>query len=139
MTDQHAALRRLRDVVVACAAACLGLAVIAAALISLTGTDSMATGPVVWLLGGGQVLALAAALIGVWGFRAGLHEPADEVVRRISARLAWVQRATLVWCVAAAAIYTLMNPGAGLVALLLGAVSAQLAVLIGLLRRRLQR
>jgi len=132
------AIRALRDAVVGCGAACLGLAVVAAAILALSGSDTTLVGPAVSVLGGGQLLAITGAVVGALGLRAVLAgRPPARTLATTSARLRWVQRAVLAWCVVAVAAWTVADPATAVLTLALGVVSAQLAIVLVLVRRRL--
>lgn len=134
------AIGALRDTVIGCGAACLGLAVVASAILALSSSAPALTGPTLTILGGGQVLALAGALVGGLGLRGALvGRPLGPVLSATHSRLHWVVRAVLVWCLGAALGWTLAEPSSGVLALALAAVTAQLAVVVVLLRRRLAR
>jgi len=131
------AIRALRDAVLGCGAACLGLAVVAGAILALSGSDPVLTPPVVTVLGGGQLLALAGAVVAGLGLRAALAgRPVGPALTATRDRLRLVGRAVLVWCVGAAAGWTVAAPGVALLVLALAAVTAQLAVVVLLVRRR---
>ncbi len=133
-------VRALRDAVVGCGAACLGLAVIAAAILALSGSDPLLAGPTLTILGGGQLLALVGAALAALGLHGALAgHPLGGVVGTTRARMRWVVRAALVWSVGAAVGWALADPARTLLFLALGAVTAQLAVLVLVLRRRLPR
>lgn len=134
------AIRTLRDAVIGCGAACLGLAVVAGAILALSDSDPTLTGPTVTILGGGQLLALLGAASGALGLRGALRdEPLGPVLSTTRRRLRWVTRAALGWCVGAAAGWTIADPGSVVLVLALAAVAAQLAVVLRLVRRRLPR
>lgn len=134
------AIRALRDTVIGCGAACLGLAVVASAILALSGSDPTLTGPAVTVLGGGQLLALVGAVVGGLGLRGVLRGgAAGAVLATARRRLRLVARAVLVWCVAAAAAWTIAEPTIALLVLALAAVTAQLAAVVVVLRRRLAR
>lgn len=134
------AIRALRDAVIGCGAACLGLAVVASAILALSGSDPTLIGPAVTVLGGGQLLALVGAVVGGLGLRAVLAgEPTGPVLTTARRRLRLVTRAVLVWCVAAAAAWTIADPALAVLVLALAAVTAQLAAVVVVLRRRLAR
>ncbi len=131
------AIRALRDAVLGCGAACLGLAVVAGAILGLSGSDPAVTPAVVTVLGGGQLLAIVGAAVGGLGLRAVLTgRPVVPALSATHARLRWVVRAVLVWCVGAAAGWTVAEPALALLVLALAAVVAQLAVVVLLVRRR---
>lgn len=131
-------VRALRDAVVGCGAACLGLAVVAAAILALSGSDPLLAGPTLTILGGGQLLALVGAVVAALGLRGALvGRPLSGVVEATRARLRWVVRATLVWSLGAAVGWALADPARAVLFLALGAVTAQLAVVVLVLRRRL--
>lgn len=132
------AIRALRDAVVGCGAACLGLAVVAAAILALTDSDPLLTGPAVTILGGGQLLAIAGAVVGGVGLRAVLTgAPPGRATAATRGRLLRVQRGVLAWCVAATAAWTVAEPSTAVLTLALAVVTAQLAVVVVLVRRRL--
>ena len=132
------AIRALRDAVVACGAACLGLAVVAAAILALSGSDPTLVGPAVSVLGGGQLLAIVGAVVGALGLRGVLAgRPPAQTLTVTSARLRRVQLAVLVWCVVAVATWTVVEPATAVLTLALGVVAAQLALVVVLVRRRL--
>ncbi|WP_413452041.1 hypothetical protein AA0Y32_12955 [Georgenia phoenicis] len=133
-------IRALRDAVVGCGAACLGLAVVAAAILALSGSEPALSGPTLTILGGGQLLALVGASVAALGLRGALTgAELAAVVGAVRDRLRWVVRAVLVWSVGAALGWSLAEPGRTVLFLALGAVTAQLAVVVLVLRRRLPR
>lgn len=133
-------VRALRDAVVGCGAACLGLAVVASAILALSGSDPALTGPTLTILGGGQLLALVGTVLSAVALRGALAgRPLGPLVSDARARLRWVVRATLVWAVGAALGWAFADPGLTVLCLALAAVTAQLAVVVLLLRRRLAR
>lgn len=132
------AIRALRDALIGAGAACLGLAVVASAILALSDSDAVITGPVLTLLGGGQLLALVAAVLCAIGLRGVLTgRPIGLLLVTTRARLRWVARAVLGWCVGAAAMWVLTEPASALISLALAAVTAQLAVVLVVLGRRL--
>ncbi len=134
------AIRALRDTVVGCGAACLGLAVVATAILALSSSDPVLTGPTVTVLGGGQLLALVGAALGAIGLRGALAgRPLDPLLATTRTRLRRLARAVLVWCVASAVAWTAARPSTVLLTLALAAVTAQLAAVVVLVRRRLAR
>lgn len=134
------AIRALRDTVAGCGAACLGLAVVAVAILVLSSSDPTLTAPVVTILGGGQLLAIVGAGVGALGLRAALADrPLGPALATARERLRWVTRAVLVWCVGAAVAWTLAQPAIALLNLALAAVTAQLAVVLVVTGRRLPR
>lgn len=133
-------IRALRDAVLGCGAACLGLAVVAAAILALSSSDPLLAGPTLTILGGGQLLALAGAALAALGLRGALvGRPLVSVVGATRERLRWVVRATLVWSAGAAVGWSLADPARTVLFLALGAVTAQLAVVVLVVRRRLPR
>ncbi len=134
------AIRALRDTTLGCGAACLGLAVVATAILALGGADPRLSGPAVTILGGGQLLAIAGAVVGALGLRAVLADrPPRPVLAATAHRLHWVFRAVLVWSAASAVAWTAADPSGAVLAIALAAVTAQLAAVVVVLRRRLRR
>ena len=88
-------VRALRDAVVGCGAACLGLAVVAAAILALSGSDPLLAGPTLTILGGGQLLALVGErpLITETVSRLAPTVPANQVLVVTSADIADALRA----------------------------------------------
>lgn len=134
------AVRALRDAVVGCGAAGLGLTAVAAAILALSGSDPTLTGPALTILGGGQLLAISGAVVGAVGLRSVLAGgPPARALARARRRLRWVQHAVLAWCVGAVVAWTVGKPATAVLTLALAVVAAQLAVVVLLVRRRLAR
>lgn len=128
----------LRVVVLGGGATCLLLAVIASALLYLAGSGSPVAWPVVSLLGGGQLVALLAAGSAGWGLLALWRRAVPAATVALVARhLQLLQRALLVWCVLATAGWVLVRPALAMATILLAAVTAQVALVLALFRRRL--
>ena len=133
------AIRALRDALVGCGIACLGLGAIALAIIALATPTSAMTWPTLTLLGGGQLLALVGAGLSAVGLRAVLvGAPAQPLLDRTRRHLALLARVVLVWCIAAATAWAIAYPSTAVLSLALAAVTAQLAVLLLVLGRRLR-
>lgn len=133
-------IRAFRDAMIACGAACLGLAVIASAILVLSGSDPVITAPVVTILGGGQLLALLGAVVCGLGLRGVLAgRSAEGALQTAGGRLRLLAGAVLVWCVGAAAGWTIASPSTVVLILALAAVTAQLIAVLLLARRRLAK
>ncbi|MEE6274319.1 hypothetical protein [Georgenia wangjunii] len=132
------AVRGLRDALVACGAACLVLGVFAVGAVLLAGDDAGAAWPAVTLLGSGQLLALVGAGVAAAALRAVLRGsgPAPALART-HAILGLLARLVLVACVAGATAWVVARPGAALMTLALALVTAQLAAVLAVVRRRL--
>lgn len=128
----------LRVVVLGGGATCLLLAVMASALLYLAGTGSPAAWPVVSLLGAGQLVALLAAGSAGWVLLAMRRRAVPAAaVAPVARHLQLLQRALLVWCVLATAGWVLARPALAIATLLVAAVTAQIALVLALFRRRL--
>ncbi|HLS49637.1 MAG TPA: hypothetical protein VK024_06555 [Actinomycetaceae bacterium] len=127
----------LRTAFIASGGACLALGVLAASLLVLAGADSPIAWPAVTLLGGGQVVALAAAgVAGAGWWRLGRADTRG-VLEQTARRFGFLQRVVLVWCIGAAAAWVIHSLDLAIAVLLLAAVAAQLALVLGMLRRGL--
>lgn len=132
-----------RAALVTMGVACLTLGGIALALVALVpDSGTVALEPGLTVVGGGQLLAIAGAICSALALRDALHDGADRsdhllALQRLHARLGLVLRATLVWCVAATAVWAVLRPGQAVFTLALAAVTAQLAGLLVLVRRHL--
>lgn len=134
------AIRALRDTLVGCGIACLGLGAIAMAIVALASPTSDITWPTVTILGGGQLLALIGAGISAVALRALLvGHPAEGLQATTRERLALLARVVLVWCVVATTAWVIAYPGTAALTLALAVVTAQLSVALHLLGRRLAR
>lgn len=132
----HSAAHSLRTALIASGGAALGLGVVATCLLALAGADSPIAWPAVTLVGGGQLFALLAALSSaVAWWRSSTTGVAT--LARVARHLAFLQRAVLVWAVVGAAGWVLYRPELGIAVLLIAAVTAQLALVLGLLHRRM--
>lgn len=132
------AIRALRDTLVACGIACLGLGAIAMAIVALAAPTSGITWPTVTLLGGGQLLALVGAAISAIALRAALAgRPPEALLTTTRARLALLARGVLVWCVTGTTAWVIAYPATAALTLALAVVTAQLAVALLVLGRRL--
>lgn len=139
------------------AGACLVLALIGVAALSLAGED-MTTPPVtagLTLLGVGQVCALIAAAVAGFGLarvlrdvgEPGSDDSADAVradipratVRATASRFAILMRVTVGGCVLAITVWAIANPAALLGAVVGALVTLQLVVALALLRVHLLR
>jgi hypothetical protein len=143
-------LRSLTRALLVCCAAALGLGVLSVTMLALADPAAdLASGLV--LLGVGQAGALAGAGVVGAGLRRVVAGPtsqaprlgatpqdaaAAEAVRAgVSRRLALVTRGLLVTCVLVSAGWTLVDPAAGLGALVGALVAGQVAVALLVLRR----
>ncbi|MEE6281996.1 hypothetical protein [Georgenia sunbinii] len=132
------AVRALRDTLVGCGVACLGLGVIAMAIVALASPASAVSWPTVTLLGGGQLLALVGAGLSAVALRGSLvGQPTDVLLRTTRRRLGLLARVVVGWCVAAAAAWVIAYPSTAVLSLALAAVTAQLAVALRVLGGRL--
>lgn len=138
-------MRPLTRALLACCAAVLVLGGLASALVASApeqGADRLTPG--LTLLGIGQAGALAGAGVVALGLRRALAQPPEPAglvaVRRLTGqRLGAVAFGVVVACVVAALGWTLLDPARGLGAVLAALVSAQVAALLVVLRRHLER
>lgn len=134
------AIRALRDTLVGCGMACLGLGVVAMAIVALASPTSGITWPTVTILGGGQLLALVGAGVSAVALRASLvGQPAEGLLATTHRRLALLARVVLVWCVVATTAWVIAYPATAALTLALAAVTAQLSVALLFLGRPLAR
>ncbi|MFH5821969.1 hypothetical protein [Georgenia sp. AZ-5] len=129
------AVRALRTTLMVCAGACLALGAMGLAIALLTGTGGPVL-PGLTMLAAGQSVALAAAAVAGLGLRRVLRgaEP-HAVTTAVRARLGTCERVLAAALVLGGAGWVALRPGAVVAVVACALVSAQLAVVLHLLRR----